>query len=115
MPQYLLLINAPPEGFSQGETSAPWMEYTQALADAGVLVAGNALQPAETATTVRVRGGETVISDGPFADTKELLAGYFLIDVPDLDAALAWSARMPDIERNAVEVRPVVAYAPANA
>jgi hypothetical protein len=110
MPQYVLLINAPPENFSQGETSAPWIAYTQALVEAGVLVAGNALQPAETATTLQVRGGETVISDGPFADTKELLAGYYLIDVPDLDAALAWAAKMPQIEVNTVEVRPVFAY-----
>jgi hypothetical protein len=115
MPQYLLLINAPPEGFSRGETSAPWFEYTQALQEAGAHVAGNALQPAETATTLRVRGGETIISDGPFADTKELLAGYYLIDVPDLDAALAWAARMPQIENNTVEVRPVVVYAQAAA
>lgn len=110
MPQYMLLINAPEDGFSRGETSAPWFAYTQALAEAGVLVAGNALQPAETATTLQVRGGETVISDGPFADTKELLAGYYLIDVPDLDAALAWAARMPSIEENTVEIRPVVVY-----
>jgi hypothetical protein len=115
MPQYMLLIHAPSDGFSRGETSAPWMDYTQALQDAGVLVAGNALQPAETATTLQVRGGETVISDGPFADTKELLAGYYLVDVPDLDAALAWAARMPQIEVNTVEVRPVVVYAPATA
>jgi hypothetical protein len=110
MPQYMLLIHTPPEGFSSGETSAQWSAYTQALQDAGAHVAGNALQPGETATTLRVRGGETVISDGPFADTKELLAGYYLIDVPDLDAALAWAARMPAIEANTVEVRPVVAY-----
>jgi hypothetical protein len=115
MPQYMLLIHAPADGFSSGETSAPWQAYTEALLEAGVHVAGNALQPAETATTLQVRGGETVISDGPFADTKELLAGYYLIDVPDLDAALAWAARMPQIERNTVEVRPVVVYAQAAA
>jgi len=115
MPEYMLLIHAPEDGFSRGETSAPWLAYTQALQEAGAYVAGNALQPAETATTLRVRDGETVLSDGPFADTKELLAGYYKIDVPDLDAALAWAARMPQIERNTVEVRPVVVYAQATA
>lgn len=115
MPQYMLLIHAPPEGFSSPEMSDRWFAYTQALQEAGVLVAGNALQPGETATTLRVRGGETVISDGPFADTKELLAGYYLLDVADLDAALAWTARMPQIETNTVEVRPVVVYAQASA
>lgn len=115
MPQYMLLIHAPPEGFSNADMSDRWFAYTQALQDAGVHVAGNALQPAETATTLQVRGGETVISDGPFADTKELLAGYYLIDVPDLDAALAWTAKMPQIDTNTVEVRPVVVYAQAGA
>lgn len=115
MPQYMLLIHAPEDGFSRGETSAPWFAYTQALQEAGAHVAGNALQPGETATTLRVRDGETIISDGPFAETKELLAGYYLIDVPDLDAALAWAARMPAIETNTVEVRPVVVYAQATA
>jgi hypothetical protein len=85
-----------------------WFEYTQALQDAGVMVAGDALQSIETATTVRVRDGETLITDGPFADTKEALGGYYIIDVPDLDAALKWAARIPNVDRGSVEVRPVM-------
>ena len=70
-----------------------WFEYTQALQDAGVMRAGEALHGADTATTVRVRDGERLASDGPFAETKEVLGGYYVIDVADLDAALAWAER----------------------
>jgi hypothetical protein len=110
MPQYMLLIYAtdaePPEGLEARR--AKWFEYTQALQDAGALVAGDALQGKETATTVRVRDGETLITDGPFAETKELLAGYYLIDVPDLDAALAWAAKIPNVHEGSTEVRPLM-------
>ena len=115
VPQYMLLIYTPQDGQPDAEMSAPWVVYTEALRDAGVLVAGDPLQPAETATTLRVRGGETVLSDGPFAETKEILAGYYLLDVPDLDAALAWAAKMPKIDVNSVEVRPVLVHLPAAA
>ena len=87
-----------------------WFAYTNELQEAGVLVAGDALQPVDAATTVRVRDGETVISDGPFAETKEALGGYYILDVPDLDAALAWAAKIPNVGYGSVEVRPVVVF-----
>jgi hypothetical protein len=73
-----------------------------------VHVAGDALHGIETATTVRVRDGETQITDGPFAETKELLGGYYVIDVPDLDTALEYAAGIPSVGRGSIEVRPVV-------
>ena len=83
------------------------MAYGQALQDAKVVVASNRLRPTSAATTVRVADGKTQVLDGPYAETKEQLGGYFLIDVPDLDAALAWAARCPGASHGAVEVRPV--------
>ena len=112
MPQYMLLIYGPVEDAltpEEREAERPlWYDYTQSLRDAGVHVAGDALYDVETATTVRVRDGETQITDGPFAETKEFLAGYYVIDVPDLDGALGHAARMPSVGRGSVEVRPVV-------
>jgi hypothetical protein len=87
-----------------------WMAYTQEMTESGVRKAGEALHPAQTATTVRVRDGETLHTDGPFAETKEVLGGFYLIDVPDLDAALDWAAKMPNIHYGSVEVRPVVVF-----
>jgi hypothetical protein len=112
MPEYLMLIygdpaDAPAPAEQEGQMSK-WMFYTQELADSGALRGGNALEPTETATTVRVRDDETILSDGPFAETKEILGGYYLIDVPDLDAALAWAAKMPNITYGSVEVRPIM-------
>ncbi|MGH2840886.1 MAG: YciI family protein [Solirubrobacteraceae bacterium] len=111
MPQYLLLIygdpaDAPPPEEQEAQM-AKWYEYTQALGESGAMLGGNALEPADTATTVRVRDDETLITDGPFAETKEILGGYYLIDVADLDAALAWAAKMPNIRHGSVEVRPI--------
>lgn len=119
MPQYLLLIYMPTDADSaptpeqQAEMGPEWFAYTDELRASGAMVAGDALESAETATTVRVRDGETIISDGPFAETKEALGGYYCIDVPDLDAALAWAAKMPNIGYGSVEVRPVVVFANA--
>ena len=114
MAQYMLLIYSPTEGRPSPEEMQAefprWMEYTQALRDAGVMVAGDPLEGADTATTVRVRDGETILSDGPFAETKELLGGFYTIDVPDLDAALKWAAKMPNIAYGSVEVRPVMVF-----
>jgi len=84
-----------------------WFAYSQALTDAGVYVAGDGLQGTETATTVRAPDGEPLVTDGPYAETKEILGGYYLIDVPDLDAALEWAAKVPNATYGAVEVRPV--------
>lgn len=86
-----------------------WSAYTQALIAAGVMRGGNALQPAASAATVRLRDGRRDVQDGPFADSKEQLGGYYVIDVPDLDTALAWAARSPAASTGAVEVRPVFA------
>jgi hypothetical protein len=112
MPQYMLLIYGPTQDDrspEELEAEMPkWFAYTQALQDAGVMVAGDALQGTEAATTVRVRDGETLITDGPFAETKELLGGYYLIDVPDLDKALEWAAKIPIVGRGSVEVRPLM-------
>ncbi len=112
MSQYMLLIYLPADGGlspeEQAAESPRWYEYTEGLRSAGVHVAGDALHGIETATTVRVRDGETQITDGPFAETKELLGGYYVIDVPDLDTALGHAARMPSVDRGSVEVRPVI-------
>ena len=114
--QYMLLIH--------GEDAAPaaqasdagrqmmgaYFAYTNALKEAGVLVAGDALHPAATGTIVRLRDGKTQVLDGPYADSKEHLAGYYLIDVPDLDKALEWAARCPGAAHGTMEVRPVVVF-----
>ncbi len=111
MAQYMLLINNPLQGGPSPEELAAqhqrWNDYTDAIKDAGLFVGGDALTGIDTATTVRVRDGETQITDGPFAETKEFLVGYYLIESPDLDTALEWAARMPNIEYGSVEVRPI--------
>jgi hypothetical protein len=90
-----------------------WNAYTEGLRDGGLLVAGEALQGPEVATTVRVRDGDTQITDGPFAETKEILGGFYIIEAPDLDTALEHAARMPNIAYGSVEVRPVVDFSQA--
>lgn len=87
---------------------AEWPRYAQALRDAGVMVAGSGLQPPQTATTLRFRGEERLVQDGPYADTKEQLGGFIIIDVPDLDTALDWAARIPRYPGRTIEVRPNV-------
>jgi len=84
-----------------------YMAYTRALQDAKVLIASNRLRPTSAATTVRTTDGQTKVLDGPFAETKEQLGGYYLIDVPDLDAALSWAKRCPAARYGSVEVRPI--------
>jgi hypothetical protein len=84
-----------------------WTAYTRALAEAGVLVAGSALRGVDAATTVRVRQAKRLVSDGPFAETAEQLAGYYLIDVADLDAAIEWAAKVPNVRWGSVEIRPL--------
>jgi len=86
---------------------AAYGAYTEALKKAGALIAGDPLQPSSTATTVRVAGGKTQVLNGPYAETKEQLAGYYLIDVADLDAALSWAARCPGASHGVMEVRPL--------
>jgi hypothetical protein len=86
---------------------AAYGAYTEALKNAGVLKDGNRLHTADMATTVKVREGKTEVLNGPFIETREQLGGYYLIDVPDLDAALSWAARCPGASHGTVEVRPV--------
>ena len=111
MPQYMLLIYQPvdspvtPEQFA--EMGPRWDAFTENLQKTGALVAGDALERPDVATTVRERGGQTQFTDGPFAETKEFLAGYYLVDCPDLDTALDHASRMPNIAYGSVEVRPV--------
>ena len=80
--------------------------YTKALADAGVMVGGAGLQPPQTATIVRQRDGKRQVQDGPYAEAKEQLGGYYVVNVPDLDTALEWASRCPASSTGAVEVRP---------
>lgn len=89
---------------------ASWKAYGEALRAAGVMVGGNGLEPPETGTAMRLRDGKRQVQDGPYADTKEQLGGYYIINVPDLDAALDWAARIPCADTGAVEVRPVLTF-----
>ncbi|HUA69450.1 MAG TPA: YciI family protein [Solirubrobacteraceae bacterium] len=113
MPQYMLLIYNPadagePTPEQLQEIGSRYDAYTQTLVDAGVLVGGDALERVDTATTVRERDGQTQFTDGPFAETKEFLAGYYLLNCPDLDAALDHASRLPAVGfGGSVEVRPV--------
>jgi hypothetical protein len=91
----------------QEQGMAAYMAYGEALNKAGVFVGSNRLQPTSTATTVRVTNGKSQVLDGPYVDSKEQLGGYFMIDVPDLDAAISWAARCPAAGHGAVEVRPL--------
>ena len=90
-----------------GEYMAGWQAYNQKLIDGGHWIDGAQLQPVTTATTIKRVAGEDTIVDGPFAETKEQLGGYYLIEAPDLDAAMSWAARCPGATYGAIEVRPV--------
>ena len=81
--------------------------YTKAMRDSGAFVAGDPLHPSSSATTVRIVDGRSKVLDGPYAETKEQLGGYYIIDVPDLDAALTWAARCPGAQTGTLEVRPI--------
>ena len=114
--KYALLIYSPSSAEEYAAAAVPrsddaggeWVKYTQAAKDAGVLVAAEQLTHTETATSVRVRGEDRLITDGPFMETKEHLLGFYLIDVPDLDAALDWATRMPAVNGGTVEVRAAI-------
>lgn len=111
--QYLLMIYGEEAGMQNrsqediGRVVGAFMAYTEAVKSAGVLVGSNRLRPTNTATTVRLADGKTQVLNGPYAETREQLGGYYLIDVPDLDAALSWAARCPGAEYGTIEVRPV--------
>ena len=111
--QYLLMIYGNEAGMQAAskdqvtQMSAAYMAYAEAMKQAGVIRGGERLRPTSEATTVRVKNGKTEVLDGPYADTKEQLGGFFMIDVPDLDAALAWAAKCPGASTGSMEVRPV--------
>lgn len=107
--QYMLLIyeNDAERVEKMNERMPHCMAYVEAMKQAGIYVLGERLRASDSTTSVRVSGGRTQMIDGPFVEAKEQLGGFHLIDVPDLDTALAWAARCPSAARGAVEVRPV--------
>jgi hypothetical protein len=113
--QYMLLIYGNEEGMktaTPGDREAMFKaygEFTASIVKSGNMKAGDALQPTTTATTVRVRDGKTLTTDGPFAETKEQLGGYYLVEAKDLDEATKLAARIPGARVGSIEVRPVMA------
>lgn len=111
--QYLLALYTDESGWGrmtpeqQQQGTAAYMAYGEALRSAGVLVGSNRLKPSATATTLRTTNGKTQVLDGPFIESKEQLAGYYLIDAPDLDAAMQWAGRCPAAQYGIVEVRAI--------
>ena len=115
--RYILLIHIDEKAMEDmsPEDMAPvmdaWYQYTDDLQKSGTWLAGDALQPTSTATTVRVRQGKTLVTDGPYAETKEQLGGFYIIDAENLDNAMEWAAKMPHMAGGgAVEVRPVMEF-----
>ena len=114
--QYLLLIYR--NEAQQGQMApadyqkllAEYTAYTQSIVQSGHFKAGDGLQPTSTATTVRVRDGKTMTTDGPFAETREQLGGYYLVEAKDLNAAIELAARIPGAREGSIEVRPVMIY-----
>lgn len=111
--RYMLILAAAPDAWEDNEPAPDgvvddWDLYTRALSDAGILVDGHGLHGTDTATTVRVRGGERILTDGPFVESKEHLIGYYVIEVDDLDGAVEWAAKVPNARIGSVEVRPIL-------
>jgi hypothetical protein len=119
--QYLLMIysdessraDATPEDGAR--MMAAYGAFTSEVKEAGAFVAGDALQPTATATTVRVRDGEPLLTDGPFAETREQLGGYYLLECGDLDEAIRWAGKIPGAVYGSIEVRPIMDYEAAGA
>lgn len=112
--KYALLIYETPEAFARRASEienepniGAWRVYYRSLVDAGIYVAGDPLHLPEMGTTVRIKGGKRAIQDGPYADTKEQLAGFIILELPTLDAAIEWASRCPAAAYGAVEVRPL--------
>jgi len=111
--QYLLMLHIDEKAMQaatqdqSAQTLAAYGAYTKAMSDAGVRLASQRLRPTSTATTVRVKSGKTQALNGPYAEVKEQLGGFYLIDAPDLDAAISWASRCPAAEHGAIEVRPI--------
>ena len=115
--KYLILVyanEAIEANLTEAETNKMIQEYfvfADGLAGAKALITGEALKPVSTATTLRVRNGKVTHTDGPFAETKEQLGGFYLIEAPDLEKALEWGAKCPGAKTGSIEVRPVMDYA----
>jgi len=111
--QFALLIYESPEAFASRRSdgtdpyTGAWRAYHKALVESGVFVAGDPLEVPETGTTIRIKEGKRGIQDGPYADTKEQLGGFTILELPSLDAAIEWAARCPAASLGAVEVRPL--------
>ena len=114
--QYILLIysneveSAKMSEAEQQKEYQEYFDYTAALRDSGAYVTGEALHEVKTATTVRVRDGKTLTTDGPFAETKEQLGGYYVVEANDLDEAIKWAAKIPGAKHGSIEVRPLVVF-----
>ena len=114
--RYMLLIYGDESAYSnvseadQEAEMAKWFSYTEEMRNAGVSTAGDALQPTATATSVRDNGGEPLVSDGPFAETKEQLGGYYLLEVADLDEAIKWAHKCPGARSGTIELRPIMEF-----
>ena len=113
--QYIILATETDEDFAartdperSAEYWSAWTGYIDALAQSGLLVSAGGLQPPSTSTTVRIQDGRRTVQDGPYADSKEQLGGYFVVDVEDLDVALDWAERCPSASYASVEVRPLL-------
>ena len=100
----------PPDPAVRGQVMTEYNAYTQMLKDRGAFLGGEALQPNPTATTVRVKDGETIITDGPFVEAKEAVGGFYLVEARDLDEALQLAAACPGAKFGAIEVRPVMEF-----
>jgi hypothetical protein len=110
--RYLLLIyqetnQGEPDPNAMLEEMGRYYAFTKEAIDRGYYLGGEALEAVNTATTVRVRNGQMLTTDGPFAETKEELGGYYLLDCPDLDAAIEMAAKIPAVERGSIEIRPI--------
>jgi hypothetical protein len=114
--RYLLSIYGDETGWNDATPEqvsaimAAYDEFGEKVQAAGVMLGGEGLQPTATATTVRVRDGETLTTDGPFAETREQLGGYYLLECKDLDEAISWAAQIPGAQDGSVEIRPVMDY-----
>lgn len=114
--QYMLLIYAEEGGWddipadAQQAELAKWFSYSEEMKAAGVMIAGDALQSTGSATSVTAKGGDLLVTDGPFAETKEALGGYYLMNVESLDDAIAWAKKCPGASYGTIELRPVMVF-----
>lgn len=112
--QYMLLIYQNEAGLQQirdrdvTEVTGAYLAFTKAMQEAGVLVGGDRLDRSVNATTVRAENGKTKVLNGPYAETREQLGGYYIVEAKDLDAALSWAARCPGAQHGVIEVRPII-------